>query len=810
MNKKITLVSAVMLSAMAASAEFLSPESAWQRASEGMALKAAGISSKEAECVMQLRAEGEQMPSLYLFRNSADGFIILPADDCAAPVLGYGMNGSFSENDMPENLRWWLDSYASEIAFARRNSASSFLAAPRPNRNRIAPLVTTTWDQGSPYNSLCPKVGSTSTVTGCAATAMAQVMKYFNWPEKGTSSISYSWNGQTLSMDFAATTFDWNNMLNSYGSSDSATSKTAVARLMKACGYSLEMNYGTNESAAQSEKIGQALISYFNYDRGLWNACRNVYTNSDWETLIYNNLATCGPVLYCGSNNSAGHAFVCDGYEADGFFHINWGWSGMSDGYYLLSALNPGSQGIGGSTAGYNSGQMAVIGIRKPQSSSSPLSAPNIVAWSTPSVAVDGTAVYMFGPFYNFTTYTLNGYFALRCINESTGREIITQSNNDEYAPGVGVAYMGVSVESFSKGTWKFYPVFVTSSGEKISVSFPPYLENYARVQIGSTVTAEIPSKGSITASSVEFNSPFYLNRKFSVSASVNNTASIDYSRTITPVLLRSQNISDIAAFGDEITLELPAQASTPLEYVGSWSSRPSNAPALTAGNYYFALAVSNGYSLSGNNMVPSYSAISSFFPVTLTSASTPKISATISVAGNSNAVNPSELTYNLKVSCTSGYFSDNVNVGVFPAEGGSAIAMAESDVLFLDAGQSKTVQVKCPFVGYPSTNYLGAAFYNGTQITGTIMFTTASNVGIESIESDGWYFNAGGNTLSVSAPASISMLSIYSSMGSEVLTVSTPGSSKMELDLDEIPAGIYIVSVEAGQSVRTHKFVKK
>lgn len=808
--KKFVTLSAASLVALTSSAEFLSPEMAWQRATADGPIKASAISSAAPECIMKIHSEGETEPSLYVFRPSGNGYIVVSADDCAAPVLGYGEKGSFSEENMPENLRWWLESYAAEITYARKNSAKSYIAEARPQRDRISPLLSTTWDQSAPYNSLCPKVGSTATVTGCAATAMAQVMKYFNWPEKGVSSISYSWNGQTLSMDFASTTFDWNNMLDSYGNSDSATSKTAVARLMKACGYSIQMNYGTGESSAQSEKIGQALSTYFNYDRSLWNACRNVYTNSDWELLIYTNLATCGPVLYSGSNSSSGHAFVCDGYDADGYFHINWGWSGMSDGYYLLSALNPGSQGIGGSTSGYNSGQSAILGIRKPQSSASPLSAPNIVAWGTPSVAVNGKAVYLFGPFYNYSTYTLNGHFALRCVNESTGQEIVTEYDNDQYEPGVGISYSGVSVANFPYGTWKFYPIFVTAAGEKVSISFPPYLENYARVQVGQTVTAEIPSKGNITATAVDFKSPFYLNRKFSVSATIQNTASVDYTREIIPILLRSQNIKDIAAFGDELSMELPAMASTSLEYVGSWSKRPSSQPAPTAGNYYFVFAVSDGYSLSGNTMEPAYKVISSFFPVTLKNASTPQISATISVAGNSNAVMPSELTYNLTVSCTSGYFSDNIRVGVFPGSGGNSIAMSESDCLFLESGQSKTVQVKCPFVGAPATQYLGAAFYNGNQITETIMFTTAANVALESVESDGWNFLVSGDILELSAPASISAVSVFSTIGAEVLSPAASGSSRMEIDLSSLPSGIYIVSVKADNMIRTHKFVKK
>lgn len=174
-------------------------------------------------------------------------------------------------------------------------------------------------------------------------------MNYFEYPQKGTGQVSYLWNGQPMSLDFSSLQFDWQNMADIYNSNSTAAQKTAVATLMKACGYAVNSEYGTAATSASVYLWAPALVNYFGYAPSLQPVNRIYYTLSDWENLIYNSLQSGSPVLYSGIGATVGHAFVCDGYSADGYFHFNWGWSGLSNGYFLLSALNPSALGIGGS-----------------------------------------------------------------------------------------------------------------------------------------------------------------------------------------------------------------------------------------------------------------------------------------------------------------------------------------------------------------------------------------------------------------------------------------------------------------------------
>ena len=365
MNKSI-LVLAAATAAFAANAEVLTPEQALARVRVDGPARIHGLQSSGDAALRPVYTQSAgSLPAAYVF-DTRSGYMVVSADDVAAPLLGYADEGSFDAANIPDNLRYWLESYASEIAWARDNGVEPARSrASRADRAPIAPLVKTQWNQGSPYNNYCPIYNGSRSVTGCVATAMAQVMKYYNYPAKGTGSHSYTTKTLKISqsMDFSSTSFRWTSMADSYGSFSSTSQKNAVATLMHACGVSVDMDYTPNESGAPSMNVASALANYFGYDKGVRYLMRDYYGMAEWEELVYNQLVEFGPVQYSGSNTSAGHSFVCDGYSADGYFHFNWGWGGMSDGYFLLTALDPTSQGIGGSTAGYNSGQDIIANV---------------------------------------------------------------------------------------------------------------------------------------------------------------------------------------------------------------------------------------------------------------------------------------------------------------------------------------------------------------------------------------------------------------------------------------------------------------
>ena len=324
---------------------------------------------------------------LYVLQNAGgEGFVILSSDDRAIPVLGYSDHGTINAADMPDNFHMWLQIYEEEIAAAVSQQlpqseavAAEWAALAAGERlapkavTAVSPLLSTTWDQGSPYNSMCPGSGWSRCPTGCVATAMAQVMKYWSYPTKGCGSHSYvcSYNNQTLSADFGNTTYNWSAMPNSVTSSN-----TAVATLMFHCGVAVEMNYSASGSGAPMlDPYGNnypsaeaALKCYFGYNSTLNGKYKDNYTNSEWIAFLKTELDAGRPVLYSGYDESYsdGHAFVCDGYNNNDYFHFNWGWSGSNDGYFAVTSLNPGSGGWGSSHYDFTYVQQALFGVEPP------------------------------------------------------------------------------------------------------------------------------------------------------------------------------------------------------------------------------------------------------------------------------------------------------------------------------------------------------------------------------------------------------------------------------------------------------------
>lgn len=349
----------------------LTPEQALERMETAAARKAKGAG--EAPKYIGEIKDAASEPALYVFTYSGErGFMLLSADDAAVPLVGYSETNGFSPEAMPENVASWISLYATQIQEARGKTPYRAAKRRAGEKAEIAPMLTTTWNQTSPYNNLCPIVYGSRAVTGCVATAMAQVMKYWEYPRVGQGSITYSPTSMDteLSMDFSATEFDWANMLDKYSWNAKGVSVTAVATLMKACGYSVKMTYTGGSSGAYSHDIANALKTYFGYDKGAARQARSQFNSQEaWNNMIYSELQNVGPVILNGQSAEGGHCFVCDGYDGNGYYHINWGWGGLSDGYFLLDYLTPGETGTGGGSGkydGYNMQQDAVTGIMPP------------------------------------------------------------------------------------------------------------------------------------------------------------------------------------------------------------------------------------------------------------------------------------------------------------------------------------------------------------------------------------------------------------------------------------------------------------
>lgn len=304
----------------------------------------------------------QQTPCVYVFNSEGGGFVVMAADNSVLPVLGYSTEGHFDAEDIPSNMAAWLATYrdavsdiaagANERAYPTMEGAWQQLLDAEPVATSrevvVGPLLSTTWSQSPYYNNLCPGTGSNKAVTGCVATAMGQIMRYWQWPLQGHGHHSYVANYAqygyadygTQYADFGSATYNYNAMPNALTSNSSSIQVGQIAQLLYHCGVSVNMMYGPNASGANSENVPAAMQNYFGYKSSTFQ-----YKNGEsaWVNGLKAQLNADRPVYYSGSGDDGGHAFVCDGYDEDNYFHFNWGWQGSYNGYFAVSNLNPGS-----------------------------------------------------------------------------------------------------------------------------------------------------------------------------------------------------------------------------------------------------------------------------------------------------------------------------------------------------------------------------------------------------------------------------------------------------------------------------------
>lgn len=396
--KKILFSILMLCSFTAALAQEISADEALQRAVEKIGKKsyARKVRGKaDFALVHTEKGVGNGKALFYVFgKEQTDGFLIAGADLRANAVLGYTENGTYEEAlQIPAFRSWiegcqeamqWLSNNATEAKAAKKSpqynipdmvatSADNTMSLVIPGRqyvpdaslpSSVKPLLgELEWHQNEPYNRLCPEITKDNEkvkcATGCVATAVAQIMKYYEWPKQGTGSHSYTWKGGDepveLEADFSKSVYDWDNMLSNYKKVEyNDVQANAVAKLMSDVGIALDMDYGP-QSGAITVLPAEALSTYFGYNKGMQFYERYYYNYVEWNNLIKKELAELRPVYIGGINayEDVGHAFVLDGYDEDGYYHVNWGWGGMSNGYFDINLLDPDFQGTGGSKDNY-------------------------------------------------------------------------------------------------------------------------------------------------------------------------------------------------------------------------------------------------------------------------------------------------------------------------------------------------------------------------------------------------------------------------------------------------------------------------
>lgn len=385
MKKNFLLLLSLMLllsvSAIAGPRSYQQAKAIAQRQAAMLGIEMDAEVTASAKAAPRMSVSSAVSPSAtcyYVFANGEDkGFTIVSGDDRMPEVVGYSAQGTYDPDHLPANYVGFMKTYQETVEALLKGDAqvSGGLAearqwrAERAGSAAVAPLLDgIKWDQREPYNNMCPLYeGTNRSVTGCVATAMAQVMMYYQYPKKLKSTIeSYTTKAYGINIPaiYSGATYDWDNMLPDYSKSDyNSAQADAVAKLMYHCGAAVKMDYGPLSGANVTPAI---LATYFGYDADLMqDLTRTVFTLQQWMTLIDNELKAKRPILYSGQASDGGHEFVCDGSDGKGLYHINWGWGGYQDGYFDLTILQPqkGGAGSGSAVDGYNRNCSMIIGI---------------------------------------------------------------------------------------------------------------------------------------------------------------------------------------------------------------------------------------------------------------------------------------------------------------------------------------------------------------------------------------------------------------------------------------------------------------
>ncbi len=351
-----------------------------QAALQGIIMDQQQVSKARKQYLLNGSSSSETATSYYVFDNGSDkGFTIVSGDDELPEIVGYSAHGNSEHLMKTEGCAAFLKAYQKFVAAFTQGDAKArkilaeqraLKADGRYQQPKIDPLLgDIAWNQETPYNKMCPEYkGSKLSATGCVATAMAQVMMYYKYPKELKADIpAYTTATNKLKVNAISEgeKYDWANMLPTYTEGEyNTTQADAVAKLMFHCGAAVQMDYGPSSGALVRP---EDMSTYFGYDADLLQKVyRSVYTLAEWKKILDRELEAKRPIIYGGfASNEDGHLFVCDGYDGEGLYHINWGWSGYSDGYFDITLLDPDVRGTGAGTSadGYNRDCSVIIGI---------------------------------------------------------------------------------------------------------------------------------------------------------------------------------------------------------------------------------------------------------------------------------------------------------------------------------------------------------------------------------------------------------------------------------------------------------------
>lgn len=770
--------------------------------------------------------------AFYVFnRGENNGFVIIAADDCAKTILGYSDSGSFDFNTIPVNLKYWLDMYENEInTISGSNSVQSFQSIKITNSESnsssfVSPLLgNIKWNQGSPYNQLCPVINSTTgekAVVGCVATGMAQVMKYFQWPLQGTGSNSYTTktNKIDLNIDFSQTTYDWANMTDTYGATSTEVQKNAVATLMYHCGVAVNMDYASTSNAYFSD-MGKALINYFNYDPNLDQWFRDYYSREELVSKIKAELNASRPILIGGQASDGGHLFVMDGYDNNELFHINWGWGGSSNGYFQISALNPDYQS--NPSSGYNTSQQFYFGIQKPNAYSVPVYHINMAGApqsASPLITRTATTTITAANMYNYGLNTFSGNLGLALFKDGELYSVIKNYSITELKAGYGwntFTASSVTIPAqIPNGQYKLYVVYKLNAESVWSV---------VRTRVGTPNYSNV----NVTTDNVEFSNAtgvgpqlqlnsltrtgnLYQNKSGRFSFNITNSG--DEYNSVVSVFIQS-------VAQPEISQNIIVKTNLIKNETKSFDLNETI--TLAPGDYNFSLRYD-----PTNNTSSSYTMLQLGNAQSVTILPAPTGAADLELQSlaaftNNNLVDKNNATLSAVIKNKSGFFDNKMIAFIFLPAGGTSLTYIGYQQVTIDTNEIQTVSFNGSMELTPG-NYKAIIYYRndaGSWVkvaptaNGVVPFVLVDNsTGLffpERIENQDVFPSPANDQVFFITNELTEKVELYHLNGQLIKKLFPHCSGLINVDVSDLETGNYLLRIYSGSGSKISKFVKR
>lgn len=776
----------------------------------------------------------EASGAFYIFNLGENrGFILAAADDRLKPVLAYADAGAFPSEQIPDNLQAWLDFYESEFQYLMNHNLSVAEEGFSPTdfsssaSSVEALLGNTKWDQLYPYNLQCPysEVYSEHTATGCLATAMAQIMYYHQWPLSGTGSNSYNLdiNAENfyLSADFGQTQYAWQNMLDTYNPESTEEQKQAVALLMYHCGVAVNMEYNVASqggSWAYLSDAGAALSKYFGYDSDLQMYTRDFYNFAEWSGLIRSELDAGRPVLYRGGGiDGSGHAFVCDGYDNDDFYHINWGWGGYGNGYFSLSTLDPNYQGAGYSALGYSYGQMMLAGIQKPDNTSNINYQLNMYknGLNTESINLKNISINKFDLSFGFINdglSTFSGKVAigvyqneilLKTLGNLDLTNLITYWGYENYT------FQDLSLSGLEEGNYQLVVVHksqTSSSWQEVAGSSK--LNNYINATItDNSATFSIPDISALLRlnAAITTESTIYQNRKGRFNLSLQNTGQEFYSYV--SLYIYDPGNQDNYQYLDKALCLIPEGSMYSIQLKGLIELEPGN---------YKVMAI---YNISNDQITEEYSLMPQpevdTLQITIMAEPAPAelILNKKPVFENSDLYAEAEQKLHLEITNKAGYFDEIVNAFFFAPDNNYSVGSLNAKELFIDRDETKSLELEGN-INLEAGNYRLALYYYqeawtlmqpDTASVTDFQLEAATHIPKSAIEEE---------LKLASNPVRNRLLLLNAGPNIRAEIMNLNGSSlglfnTADISVEYLPAGLYLLKVYSGTKITILRFIK-